>query len=57
MAQTPQPQQPQWTGTQRAADSGYGSESSGTSNASIAQKPGRGALLSNEGRNEIFAHH
>ena len=56
-AYTPQQQPPQSSGTQHAYDSGYGMESNGSSNASIAQKPGRGALVSNEGRNDLFAHH
>jgi hypothetical protein len=56
-AYTPQQQQPLGTGAQHVYDSGYGMEGSGSSNASIAQKPGRGALVSNEGRNPLFAHH
>jgi hypothetical protein len=41
-------------------DSGYGTESAGTSNgsnASRAQETRRGALTPDQGRNDLFAHH
>lgn len=43
--------------TQRPADTGYGMESSGTSNTSVAQTSRHAALMSHEGRNDLFAHH
>lgn len=55
--QIQQPANPQHTGTQRADDSGYGMESSGTSNVSSAQTSRHAALMSHEGRNDLFAHH
>ncbi|WP_157025068.1 hypothetical protein [Paraburkholderia heleia] len=55
--QMPQPASSQPAGTQRADDSGYGMESSGTSNASVAQTSRHDALMSHEGRNSLFAHH
>ncbi|MCP3723376.1 hypothetical protein M3I53_09545 [Paraburkholderia sp. CNPSo 3272] len=55
--QMQQPANPQHVGTQRADDSGYGMESSGTSNASVAQTSRHDALMSHERRNDLFAHH
>ncbi|MEM5313569.1 hypothetical protein [Paraburkholderia sp. JHI869] len=55
--QAQQPANPQSASTQRADDSGYGMESSGTSNASVAQTPRHGVFMSQEGRNDLFAHH
>jgi hypothetical protein len=54
-AYTPQP--PQWSGAQHAYDSGYGMESNGSADASIAQKTGHGALGLHERPNDLFAHH
>jgi hypothetical protein len=56
-AQTPQAAQPQWSGTPRANDTGYGMESSGTSNYSTAQATSHAALMAHEGRNDLFSHH
>ncbi|MEX3962191.1 hypothetical protein AB4Y42_08215 [Paraburkholderia sp. EG286B] len=55
--QMQQPANPQHASTQRTDDSGYGMESSGTSNASVAQTSRHDALVSHEGRNDLFAHH
>ncbi|MEX3928925.1 hypothetical protein AB4Y36_33505 [Paraburkholderia sp. BR10936] len=55
--QMQQPANPQRASTQRTDDSGYGMESSGTSNASVAQVSRHDALMSHEGRNDLFAHH
>ncbi|HKR39540.1 MAG TPA: hypothetical protein VJU59_07640 [Paraburkholderia sp.] len=55
--QMQQPANPQHASTQRTDDSGYGMESSGTSNASVAQMSRHDALMSHEGRNDLFAHH
>ncbi|MEX3844234.1 hypothetical protein [Paraburkholderia sp. BR10882] len=55
--QMQQPANPQRASTQRTDDSGYGMESSGTSNASVAQMSRHDALMSHEGRNDLFAHH
>jgi len=55
--QMQQPVNPQHAGTQRADNSGYGMESSGTSNASVAQTARHGVFMSHEGRNDLFAHH
>lgn len=55
--QMQQPANPQHASTQRTDDSGYGMESSGTSNASGAQTSHHGSLMSHEGRNDLFAHH
>ena len=57
VSQTPQQPPQQWSGTQRVYDSGYGTESGGTSSASVAQKTDHGAPLSNRGRNGLFEHH
>ncbi|WP_321962861.1 hypothetical protein [Paraburkholderia sp. J7] len=48
---------PQHANTQRTDDSGYGTESSGTSNASLAQTSRHAALMSHEDRNDLFTHH
>ncbi|MCP3712777.1 hypothetical protein M3I54_38740 [Paraburkholderia sp. CNPSo 3274] len=55
--QMQQPANPQHASTQRADNSGYGMESSGTSNGSLAQTSRHGAFMSHEGRNDLFAHH
>ncbi|MEX3981267.1 hypothetical protein AB4Y45_20065 [Paraburkholderia sp. EG287A] len=55
--QMQQPVNPQHASTQRTDDSGYGMESSGTSNASVAQTSRHDVLMSHEGRNDLFAHH
>ncbi|MEM5400203.1 hypothetical protein [Paraburkholderia unamae] len=55
--QMQQPAHPQHASTQRTDDSGYGMESLGTSNASVAQTSRHDALMSHEGRNDLFAHH
>ena len=55
--QMQQPTNPQLATPQRPDDTGYGMGSSGTSNASIAQTSRHAALMSHEGRNDLFAHH
>ncbi|MEM5327046.1 hypothetical protein VSR34_10635 [Paraburkholderia sp. JHI2823] len=57
--QAPQMQQQatsQQYGTQAGTDSGYGMESTGTSNASYG-RTSQGAIMSHQGRNDLFAHH
>ncbi|SDC85535.1 hypothetical protein [Paraburkholderia lycopersici] len=49
--------EPQSSGTPRTDSSGYGTESGGTSNSSIARASGHGVLVSHGGRNDLFAHH
>lgn len=56
-AQTPQPGASQHAAAQRANDSGYGTESGGTSNVSIMPASNHGVRASHEGRNDLFAHH
>lgn len=55
--QMQQPTNPQLASPQRPDDTGYGMGSSGTSNASVAQTSRHAALMSHEGRNDLFAHH